>query len=178
MALQRASSTTRARRTPLRVWTQSQPEGVDCGEGDGIEESPGELVVAGGDAAKVLEAADRGLDPPALAVAALVVADRHGTVAAAWNDGIGAGGAQGCAKPIGIVGTIGDQATEGPGLGQELRRGTDVGVMAGREMEDDGASEQVGDQMDFGASPAPGYANGLIFRRFFWAPAAERWAFT
>ena len=162
----------------LRVWTQSQPEGVDGGDGDGVEEGAGELVVAGGDAAKVLEAADGGLDPPALAVATLVVADRHGTVAAARNDGTGAGGAQAGAQAISIVGTVGDQATKGAGLGQQLRRGTDVGVMAGSEVQDDGASEQVGDQVDLGASPAPGYANGLILRRFFWAPAAERWAFT
>lgn len=161
-----------------RVWTQSQPEGVDSGDGDGIEESAGELVVAGGDAAEVLEAADCSLDAPALAVAALVVPDRHGTVATARNHGFGAGRAQAGAKLIGIVGAIGDQTTEGSGLGQELRRNPDVGMMARREVQDDGASEQVGDQVDLGASPAPGYANGLILRRFFWAPAAERWAFT
>jgi hypothetical protein len=50
--------------------------------------------------------------------------------------------------------------------------------MAGGEMQDDRAAEQVGDQVELRAAAAAGYANGLILRRFFWAPAAERCAFT
>ena len=53
---------------------------------DGVEEGADDLVVAGGDAAEVLEAADGGFDPPTLAVAAPVVADRDGSVAAAGDD--------------------------------------------------------------------------------------------
>ena len=55
---------------------------------DGVEEGADDLVVAGGDAAEVLEAADGGFDPPTLAVAAPVVADRDGSVAAAGMTGM------------------------------------------------------------------------------------------
>jgi hypothetical protein len=161
-----------------RVWTQSQPEGVDCGECDGVEEGSSELVVACGDPAEILEAADRSLDAPAVAVATAVVADRDGAVAAAGDHRGGARRAQGLAEAIGVVGTVGDQAAARSGLGDQLGGAADVRMVAGGEEQHDRPAEQVGDQVDFGAPPTAGYANGLILRRFFWAPAAERCAFT
>ena len=81
-------------------------------------------------------------------------------------------------RPVGVVGAIGDQAAEWSGLGHQLRRDADVGVVAGCELQHDRLAEQVDDQVDLGAAAAAGYANGLILRRFFWAPVAERCAFT
>ena len=55
--------------------TQSKPEGDEGCDGGGGEEVAGELVVAGGDAAEVLEAAEGVLDQVPVAIAALVVMD-------------------------------------------------------------------------------------------------------
>src|SRR6056297_2342937 len=78
-------SDTRAPDGP-RVWTQSHPEHVDCSKCDSIEERSGQLVVARGDPAKVLEPADGRLDPPALLVASAIVADRLLPIASAGDD--------------------------------------------------------------------------------------------
>ena len=145
---------------------------------DGVEEGADDLVVAGGDAAEVLEAADGGFDPPTLAVAAPVVADRDGSVAAAGDDRDGAGFAQAGAEPVGVVGAVGDQSAERTGSRHQVRGGANVGMMAGGQPQDDRPAEQVGDQVELRAATTAGYANGLILRGFFWAPAAERWAFT
>ena len=59
----------------FRVETRSNPESDDGHQGDGGQEVRGELVVAGCDASKVLEAAEGSFDPPALAVASFVVDD-------------------------------------------------------------------------------------------------------
>jgi hypothetical protein len=95
-----------------RAWTQSQPELVYCGEGDSIEEGSGQLVVARGDAVKVLETADGHLDPPALLVALSIVANRLLPIASPGNGRPDAGLAQLLAEGVGIVGAIGDQAVE------------------------------------------------------------------
>jgi hypothetical protein len=58
-----------------RVRTHSNPERDDGSEDDGGQEVDGELVVARGHAPKVLEAAERRFDPPAIAIAPLIVAD-------------------------------------------------------------------------------------------------------
>ena len=83
------------------------------------EEDAGKLVVAGGDAAEVLEAADGGLDPPPLAMAAPVVEAGVGAVAPSGDDRSGAGLAHGLAEAVGIVGALGD----GPDLGATTAAG-------------------------------------------------------
>jgi hypothetical protein len=50
------------------VWTQSDPPGDEYGDADGGGVVDGELVVAGGDAAPVLEAAEGALDQVAQSV--------------------------------------------------------------------------------------------------------------
>ena len=72
-------------------------------------------------------------------------------------------------------GTVGNQAAE---VAAATSSGADVGVVTGGQVQDDRATEQVGDQVDLRAAAAAGYANGLILLRFFWAPAAERCALT
>jgi len=71
-----------------RVWTQSQPEHVDCSERDGIAKCSGELVVARGDATEGLESADRRLDSPSLFVGLFVVMDFDGPVLLAGDHGL------------------------------------------------------------------------------------------
>jgi hypothetical protein len=50
--------------------------------------------------------------------------------------------------------------------------------MTGGQVDGDWSPEKVGGEVDLGGAPASRDADRLILRRFFWAPAAERWAFT
>jgi hypothetical protein len=74
----------------FRVQTRSAPERDDAGERDGGSEVGGELVVARGDAAEVLQSAERRLDTPAIFVAGQVVLDRLPACAPARDDRGGA----------------------------------------------------------------------------------------
>ena len=69
-----------------RVETRSQPEGDGSSERDGGLIVACELVVSGRNASEVLEAAEHGLDEPAVPVTALVVLDRPLPVAPAGDD--------------------------------------------------------------------------------------------
>ena len=156
------------------VWTRSQPEHVDCRERDSIAKCPGELVVAGGDATEVLEAADRGLDPPALLVSLLVVADLDEPVLPARDDRLDATVTQLPSQGVGVVGAVGDEALAGADLGEQRVDAPDVAVMAGGQVDGDRSPEEVGGEVDLGGPSAARDANGLILRRFFLAPAADR----
>src|ERR1700712_6006308 len=68
-----------------RVWTRSAPEGDDGGQSEGRGVVAGKFVVAGGDTSEVLQAVEGRLDPPALPIAALVVADLPLAAALAWG---------------------------------------------------------------------------------------------
>ena len=59
-----------------RVRTHSDPEGDDGGEDDGGQEVEGELVIASSHAPEVFETTDGSFDPPAVAIAPLIVPDR------------------------------------------------------------------------------------------------------
>ncbi len=69
---------------------------------------PGELIVAGCDAAEVLQSAEGGLDTPATLVTGLIVLDLHLAVRAPRNDGLGAFGLQAPAQLVGIVALVGN----------------------------------------------------------------------
>ena len=75
-----------------RVETHSNPECDERGKGDGGEEAPRELVVAGSDAAEILEPAEGSFDARATLVSGLVVQiaalrfDRPGITACAPSD--------------------------------------------------------------------------------------------
>src|SRR6266508_3980203 len=70
----------------IRVRTHSDPECDDGSEDDGGQEVDSELVIACGNTTKVLEATERSFDPPAIAVALLIVPDRTSARTSAWND--------------------------------------------------------------------------------------------
>jgi hypothetical protein len=69
-----------------RVRTHSNPERDDGGEDDSGQEVDRQLIVACGNAAKVLEATKGGFDPPAIALASFIVPDRTSARSSAWND--------------------------------------------------------------------------------------------
>jgi hypothetical protein len=66
--------------------TQSAPGCDDGGQGEGGSDVAGELVVIGGDAAEILEAAEHRLDPPTVGMAPRVEADPALAAVGAGND--------------------------------------------------------------------------------------------
>ena len=83
--------------------TRSQPECDGGGERHGGEGVGGELVLASGDAAEVLEAAEGVRDKVATAIALLIVADRALVVAATGDERSGAYLTGQAAQPVDLV---------------------------------------------------------------------------
>ena len=89
------------------------------------------------------------IDPPAIAMALFVVAHRALAVLAARNDGDGVLVSQVPAQPVGIIATVGDQAADRPGrLGQHRLGRPDIAAVAGREVDDRGPANHVGEHVD------------------------------
>ena len=84
-----------------------------------------------------------------------------------------------CLPPqsVGVIALFGDKLTRQAGLGEERRRGADVGDTPGGEHKRVGASYRVGEGVDLGGLTAPRRPDRLIFRPPF-PPCAARWAFT
>jgi hypothetical protein len=81
-------------------------------------------------------------------------------------------------KGVGIIGPVGDEARARADLTEQRIDAPDIAVMTGGQVDGDWSPEKVGGEVDLGGAPASRDADRLILRRFFWAPAAERWAFT
>lgn len=139
---------------------------------------PGEFVVAGGDAPEVLEATNGRLDGPSLLVGFFVMADLDDPVFPARDDWLDALVAQPPSKGVGIIRAVRDEASAGPDLGEQRLDASDIAVLTRGQVDGDRPAEEVGGEVDLRGAPASRDANRLILRRFFWAPAAERWAFT
>jgi hypothetical protein len=147
---------------------------------EGTEAEVG-LVVAGGDAAEMLEFVDEAFDHVALAVEMPVVADDTRPGRVRRDHGFRAKCGDGGADAVGIVGLVGDHVLGPLAFEQRLGlRGVLWGAgspqprrvrLAGREDEPDELAERVDEQMDFAAQAAPRAANRLITKVFF-EPAA------
>jgi hypothetical protein len=96
---------------------KNDPLGRRAGQGNGATGMPSGMSRP----TRALQPADCGLDPPALPIAAAVVADRCLVVAAAGDHRRGAGGSEIRAQAVGVVGLVDDQPAEWPGLGDRLR---------------------------------------------------------
>jgi hypothetical protein len=160
---------------PVRVRTHSDPERDDGCKCDGREEVVGEFVVTGGDTAKVLQAAERGFDAPALAIALHIMADRALAVSAARDDRPGAGGLEAASQSIGVIALIGNETRQRPCVGEHLVGRPDVADIAGGETDDCRPPEQVRQGMDLGCLATARRADGLRPGPPF-PPWAERWA--
>ncbi len=137
-----------------RVRTQSDPVSDDSGDGDGGEEVSSKLVVAGGDAAEVLEPAEGVFDPPAVAVAALVVLDGPLAVGPSWNDRNCVLVAELTAEAVGVVALVTDQARGRREPTEKARSNRDVAHLATGQMEHNGPPEEVRDHVDLGGLTA------------------------
>ena len=161
---------------PPRVQTRLGPERDDAGQGDGGSEVGGKLVVARGDAAVVLQPAERRLDAPAILVAGEVVLDRLPSCAPARDDRGRAGCSEVVPQRIGVVSTIGDKPAQASrDRGNDLRSNRHIAGVARREVDDRWPADDVGEDVDFGGLPASRDSDGLRFRPPL-PPWAERWA--
>lgn len=162
-------------RSEARVETQSQPEGYRCCEAYGRQEIPGEFVVAGRDAAEVLEAAEHGLDPPTILVAAVVILDWALSITTTGDHRDRALFAQGRPDTVGIVAAVGDHPLHADGLADQQVRALHIGRIAGRQDEAEWSPENIDKRVDLRRPATTRDANGIGPRPPF-APPAERWA--
>jgi hypothetical protein len=103
-----------------------------------------------------------------VSVAGGVIGDAALAVDAAGNDRNGSGVAQGAAQPVGVVALVGNDIAGAPGLAEKLRSRLDVGDVAGRQREREGAAQDVGERMDLGGLAAARGADGLRARPPLW----------
>ena len=162
----------------FRVETQSAPERDDGSQSESRGEVAGQLVVAGGDAAEVFEAAEHRLDSPAIAIAPLVEADLALAGAGAGDDHADALLTQVLAQPVGIVAVVGDEPAHATGrLVQHDRGGLPVTGIARREVDDARTTDHIGEEMDPGGRTRARRADRLFAGPPF-PPWAARWALT
>lgn len=79
---------------------------------------------------------------------------------------------------IGVIGPIGQKALAAADPGKQYVDSLDVTMLAGRQVDGDRSSQEVGGEVDFRGPAAARDANRLILRLFLGAPSAERWALT
>src|SRR5204862_503541 len=117
----------------------------------------------------IFQAVEGRLDPPALPIAALVVADLPLAAALAWDDRRDAALAEVSAQPVGVVALVGGQTLDpARRFGQHRRRGGHIAGVAGRQQEDAGAAEHIGERVDLGGLATPRRADGLRGRPPLW----------
>lgn len=126
------------------------------------EEIAGEFVVSGSNAAEILEPAEAAFDDVAPFVGPFVETMDSDAIGFVGNDGLGA--AFGDLRPqvVAIVALVGKQSTHVGRECQNIGRGGDVGILAGRQMKNDRPATRIAQRMDFRRAPAAGTADRLI----------------
>jgi len=136
---------------------------------------PGELIVTGGDAAEVLEAAEHRFDAPTLLVTLLIVTDRPLTVPASGYHRDRVLAPQGGSDAIGVIAPVGDEPLHACGMPDQLIGRLHVGGVAGRQDQAERPAENIDERVDLGRPAATRDANCVGFRPPF-PPPAQRWA--
>jgi hypothetical protein len=126
------------------------------------QEVPCELVISCGDAAEVLEAAKAAFDDISAFVGALVEAVDDDTVGFIGNDGLGAVTSNFGAKVVTVVPFVCEKRAHGWCERQNIGRGSDVGILAWGQMQDDRSTERIAQRMDFCRTASPRAADCLI----------------
>lgn len=126
------------------------------------EEVPGELVVASGNSAEILEPAEAALDDVAPSVGPFVETMDPDAIGFVGNDGLGAAFGDLRAQVVAIVALVGKQSTHVGCECQNIGRGGDVGILAGRQMKNDRPATRIAQGVDFGRAPAAGTADRLM----------------
>ena len=137
---------------------------------DGSKESVGELVVAGGDGAILLELAEEPLDQIALAIEREIGVARLGAIGLGRNDGRDGAALEGLDQSVGVVGFVGQERVGLDLVEQRLGLG-DIGRLPGRQRKSSWISDRIDDGVNLGCQPAAGAPDGLVLAVFFLAPA-------
>lgn len=159
----------------LRLQTQSGPPGDEGRYGDCGGEVAGKLVIAGGNSAPILQAAEHAFDQIALFVGNRI---KRMEAFAGWvvgNDGLGAPGDQELAQAVAVVGGV---ASATPCRRERREQGQDhahVAELARRYFDRDRPPLTVNDGVDLRRPSAARATDGLRRGPPF-PPAAERCA--
>ena len=142
-------------------------------EAEAGEEVSGELVVAGRDAAEVLDPAEGALDDVARPVGERIEGMPVHPGDLVRDDGRGAARSQEAAQMIDVIGLVADEAAARRRRGDERRRALDVGDLAAGQEEGVRPAFAVDEGVDLGRAPAARAADRLLALPPF-APEAER----
>jgi len=126
------------------------------------QEIPGELIVSGSDAAKVLEPAETALDDVSAFVGAFVEAMDDDTVGFVGDDRLGAATNNFAAKIVAVIPFVGEERAHGRRERQNIGRRRDVGILAWGQVQDDRPAERIAQRMDFCRAASARAADGLI----------------
>ena len=138
---------------------------------DGGEEVPGELVVARGDGAELLELTEEVLDQMACLVEFFVVRARCRAIALGRDHRDLVGSGKRLDYPgIGVESLVGEQRIGGE-VRQEGVGALQIMRLPGGEQKFDRVAECVDQGMDLGAQPAFAAADRLVLAIFLGAPA-------
>ena len=139
---------------------------------NGSQEVSGELVIASGDAAKVLETAKAALDDVAALVGPLVERMDDKAIGFVGNnrrcavlDDLGA-------QSVAVIALVGEKLRHEWRERQDIGRRGNVGILAGGQVKDDWPAERIAQPGDLGA-PTARAADGLILLPPF-PPEAQR----
>jgi len=126
------------------------------------QEIAGELVVSGGDAAEVLKPAEAALDYISASVSTLVEAMDHDAVGFVGDYRLGAAASDFGAKVVAVISFVRKERAHGRCECQNVRRGSYVGILTGRQMQNDRSAERIAQRMDFCRAAASRAADCLI----------------
>jgi len=142
-------------------------------EGDGGEEVPCELVVAGGDAPEVFDFVEEALDEIALSVKREIDRALDLDVALGRNVGLGAARLDERDDAFRIIAAIGDNVAGQANAAEQGRRGGLIGGLARREQQADRQALGIDHGMDLGAQSSTRTTDGVIRAPLF--PPAACW---
>ena len=130
---------------------------MNCGK-----EISGELVIARGDPAKVLEPAKAAFDDVAPSISSFVEAMHPDAIGFVGDDGYGA--ALGNLRPevIAVIAFVGNHSAHVWRQCQNVRSGGDVGVLAWRQMKRYRPATRIARRVDFGRASAARTTDCLI----------------
>src|SRR5260370_2112325 len=140
---------------------------------NGSQEVSGELVIASGDPAKILEAAKAALDDVAALVGPLVEGMDDNAIGFVGNnrrcamlDDLGA-------QPVAVVALVGEKLRHEGRERQDIGRRGNVRILAQSQVKDDLPAERIAQPVDLARAPTARAADGLILLPPF-SPEAQR----
>ena len=137
------------------------------------QEIPGELVVSCGDTPEVLEPAKAAFDDISAFVGALVETMDDDTIGFIGDDGLGAATNNFGAKVVAVISLVAEERAHGWRERQNIRRGSDIGVLSWGQMKNDWPAERIAQRMDFCRAASARAADCLIVLPPF-PPEAQR----